>query len=251
MAKPRQRGVPSLLVLARDLSDSVRVGGQRTVAAALAIDPETALILGSGVAAVPAAALRDVLANVSAAPALKGLHSPRILCPPLLVRDVRDRLPAVWRSADITAVEPGAAAEDLFDSLVGHLAGRGQPSDLPSPADWSMLFRQAQAYVEAAPWRRLSDDVHLRMDLRVGGAPTQRVGIVLGNAGITCGFALYPGDVEPPGGQTRNGSTAPPPGTLMMTLDPAAALPGYLVAKARRYEWPDGPALMPVFFAWT
>jgi hypothetical protein len=251
MAEPRQGSVPSLLVLARDLSDSVRVGGQRTVAAALAIDPETALILGSGVAAAPAAALRDVLASVSAGPALKGVHRPRILCPPELVADVRDRLPAVWRSAEITVVEPGAAAEDLFDSLVGHLAGRGQPSDLPAPADWAMLFRQAQAYVEAAPWRRLSDDVHLRMDLRVGGAPTQRVGIVLGNAGITYGFALYPGDAEPPGGQTRNGTTAPPPGTLMMTLDPAAALPGYLVAKARRYEWPDGPALMPVFFVWT
>src|SRR2546430_909281 len=134
MAKARQSSEPSLLVLARDVSDSVRVGGQPTVAAALAIDPETALILGSGVAAVPAAALRDLLASVSGGPALEGVHRPRILCPIELVRDVRDRLPAVWRNAEITAVKPAAAAEDLFDSLVGHLAGRGQPSDLPDPA---------------------------------------------------------------------------------------------------------------------
>ena len=251
MAKPRQGGDRSWLVLARDISDSVRVGGQPTVAAALVFEPERGLILGSGVAAVVAAALRDVFASVSAAAAPKSLHPPRILCRPELVRDVRQQPPAVWLNADVATVEPGAAAEDLFDSLVGHLAGRRQPSDLPSPADWAMLFRQAQAFVEAEPWRRLSDDVHLRMDLRVGGGLTHGVGIVLGNGGITYGFALYPGDAEPPRGTTHNATTSPPPGTLLMTLDPTAALPSYLVAKARRYEWPDAVPLMPVFFAWT
>jgi len=102
-----------------------------------------------------------------------------------------------------------------------------------------MLFRQAQAFAEAEPWRRLSDDVHLHMDLRVSGASTEGVGIVLGNARITYGFALYPGDAIPAAAAARVGKTAPPPGTLPLALDPQAALPGYLVAKARRYQWPE------------
>ena len=207
MPKARWGGVPGLLVLARDISDSVRGGDHRTVVAAFALDPETGLILGSGVAADPVAALSDLLTSVAAAPAARRRQSPRILCRPELTRDVRRCLPAVWHSAEIAAVEPDAAAEDLFDSLVGHLAGRQQPGDLPSPADWSMLFRQAQAFVEAAPWRQVSDDVHLRMDLRVGADPTHRVGIVLGNEGITYGFALYPGDAAPPRGPTHNSPT--------------------------------------------
>ncbi len=240
-----------MLVLARDISDSVHVGGQETVAAAFALDPETGLILGSGVARDPAAALSDLLANVSAAPAGKDPRPPRILCPPELARLVQGCLPADWRMAEVVAVQPDVSVEDLFDSLVGHLAGRQQPSDLPSAEDWSMLFRQAQAFAEAAPWRQLSDDVPVHVDLWLAGKSTHRVGIVLGNAGITHGFALYPGDAAPPGGPMRNPPNPPPPGTLVMTLDPAHALPGHMVAKARRYQWPDSLVLVPLFFAWT
>jgi hypothetical protein len=238
-----------LVVLARDISDSVRVGGSKTVAAAFALDPATGLIRGSSVAADSASALRDTLAGIGAAPAARGRH-PRILCSAELVQAVRECLPAVWRNVEVVAGEPGAAAEDLFDSLVGPLTGRQQPSDLPSPADWSMLFRQAQAFVEVAPWQRLSSDVHLHMNLRVGRQLTRRLGIVLGNAGVTYGFALYPGGAKPPGRPTFTSAAAPPVGTLVMTLDPAAALPSYLVAKGQRYRWPDALSLMPLFFAW-
>jgi hypothetical protein len=82
VAKPCQGGDRTWLVLARDFSDSVRVGGQLTVAAALVFEPERGLILGSGVAAVAAAALRDVFASISAAAAPKSLY--RILCRPEL-----------------------------------------------------------------------------------------------------------------------------------------------------------------------
>lgn len=237
--------------MAREISDSVQVGGLRTVAAALGLDPATGLILGSGVAADPPAALGDLLVNVSSGPTDKTSGSPRILCSPELASVIRACLPTVWRTAEIVPVQPDVAAEDLFDSLVGHLAGRQQPGDMPSPEDWSMLFRQAQAFVEVAPWRRLADDVHVHMDLRVGSDSSHRVGIVLGNAGVTYGLALYPADAEPPGGPLRADPKAPPSGTLVMTLDPASALPAYLTAKARRYGWPETLALLPVFFAWT
>src|SRR5207253_704019 len=151
MAKAHRCDAAGLLVLARDISDSVHVGGLQTVAAAFALDPGTGVILGSGVAADPAAALSDLLANVSAGAAANGPRPPRILCPPELASVVQGCLPAVWRTAELVPVRPDVSVEDLFDSLVGHLAGRQQPNDLPSPADWSMLFRQAQAFVKARP----------------------------------------------------------------------------------------------------
>ena len=54
VAKPRQGGDRSWLVLARDIFDSVRACSQPRVAAALVIEPERGLIVGSGVAAVAA-----------------------------------------------------------------------------------------------------------------------------------------------------------------------------------------------------
>jgi hypothetical protein len=238
-----------VLVMARDISDSVQVGGLKTVAAAFAIAPETGLMLGTGVAADTASAVRDLLKSVSAAANAPQL--PRLLCPPELLGLLERELPASWRKAEIAAVQPGVEVEDLFDSLVGHLAGRAQPNDLPLPADWSTLYRQAQAYVEEAPWQLLADDVRLQMDLRLGGTAVHRVGVILGNGGVTYGFALYPGDAEPGVRAARFDPMAPPPGTLVMTLDPASELPGYLAARARRYQWPDSLALLPVFFAWT
>ena len=56
MPEVRPRDAPSLLVLARDISDAVRVGDLQTVAAAFALDPRTGLILGSGVAVSEVAA---------------------------------------------------------------------------------------------------------------------------------------------------------------------------------------------------
>jgi circadian clock protein KaiC len=91
----------------------------------------------------------------------------------------------VGLNSEIAVVEPSAGAEEVLDSLVGHLAGRHQPADMASPEEWSMLFRQTQVFVEAQPWRRLSDEVHLRMELRIGGVSTHGVGVILGNAGIS------------------------------------------------------------------
>src|SRR5204862_626772 len=67
-----------------------------------------------------------------------GSGPPRILCPLQMVSVAQRCLQAVWRTSEIVAVKSDAAVEDLFDSLVGHLAGRQQLNDLPSPG-WSCL----------------------------------------------------------------------------------------------------------------
>ncbi len=253
MASQAGRGAPTWIVLARDVSASVRVSGQPTVAAAIVLDAERGLILTSCVADRPAAALREALHQASGRAQVdrKRPAPVRILCPPGWAREVGEQASALGLEAEIAAVEPSDEVEDIFDSLVGHLAGRRQPSDMPSPEEWAVLFRQAQAFVDAQPWRRLSDEVHLRMGVQVGGTSSQGVGIVLGNAGITYGFALYPGDTVPAAVLRGDAGTPPPPGTLVLTLDPPAALPPELADKARRYHWPEALPLWPAFFAWT
>ncbi len=250
MAKSRPSPTTDVMVLARDVSDAIHVDGMRTVAAAFAFDPETGLILGSGIAATLPAAISDLLRKFRAS-AGEGSLPPRLLCAPHLASAVKHALPAAWRSAEVVSVELDASVEDIFDSLVGHLSGRQQPADLPSPTEWSMLFRQAQAFVEASPWDRITADNYLSMALRVGSSSTDRIGVVLGAEGITYGFALYPAGVEPPGGPSWSTPKLPPAGTLMLTLDPPDQLPAYMIAKARRYLWPDSLALMPVALAWT
>jgi hypothetical protein len=250
MTELRRGGDRAWLVLARDVSDSVHVDGQPTVAAAIVIDDEEGLIRGTGVAAVRTGALQQALSSAAQA-APKGSQPARIFCPPELTRDVREQIPALGLNSDIAVVEPSAEVEDLFDSLVGHLAGRRQPPDLPSPEDWSMLFRQTQVFAEAQPWLRLSDEVHLRMELQIGAASTHTVGVVLGNVRITYGFALYPADAAPSAGPALDRETRPPPGTLCLTLDHPTALPAHFVAKARRYQWPEALSRCPVYFAVT
>ena len=80
-----------------------------------------------------------------------------------------------------------------------------------------MLFRQTQAFVEAQPWRRMSDQDLVRLELRVGTSATQGLAVVLGNAEITFGFAVYPSHTLP--GTVMAGGI-PPAGTVCLMLDP-------------------------------
>jgi len=248
MSESRQGGNLTWLVIARDVSDSVQVDGQPSVAAAIVMHDEQGLILASGVAAIPAGAVRNALRNATRTAAKSGRPT-LILCASDIAQDVRAQLEAIGLRSKISIADPSAEVEEVFDSLVGHLAGRQQPTDMPSPEEWSMLFRQTQVFAEVQPWRRLADDVHLRLELRIGGVATHCIGVVLGNAGIACGFALYPGDAVPPLGPPGSHMAPPPPGTLVLTLHPPTALPAHLVGKARRYQWPSALPLSPVFFA--
>ncbi|MHB1533766.1 MAG: hypothetical protein ACYC1D_03980 [Acidimicrobiales bacterium] len=58
-------------------------------------------------------------------------------------------------------------AEDVFDAMVGHLAGRAQPDEPSGREDWRLGFEAALAYCNQAPWQRWSDAVALRLKLRV------------------------------------------------------------------------------------
>jgi len=72
-----------------------------------------------------------------------------------------------------------AEAEDIFDSLVGHMAGRAQPTEPPSTEDWSLLFGQALAYLRAEPWVRWSDVVGSDGPSELAGADAQRLQMAL------------------------------------------------------------------------
>ena len=61
----------------------------------------------------------------------------------------------------------------IFDSLVGHMAGRAQPTGPPSTEDWSLLVGQALAYLRAEPWMRWSGAVSLGLQLTVDGTVTK------------------------------------------------------------------------------
>jgi hypothetical protein len=247
MAKSRHGTGRQWLVLAHDVSDSVRIDGQSTVAAALVLNAESGLILASGVGARSSGAVLDALKNGWQGAVRKGERR-QILCAPELAKVVRRHVAGLAIDAEVVVVDPVLEAEDVFDSLVGHLAGRRQPADLPSPAHWSMLFRQTRAFAEAQPWRSLADEDILDVELRVGASVTSGLCVVLGNAGITRGLALYPHGTRP---QAIMAGGIPPSGTLCLTLDTRAELPERIVAKARRYRWPEELALWPLFFAWT
>jgi hypothetical protein len=90
--------------------------------------------------------------------------------------DVREEL-ATLPDADPPAVDGGVAgteAEDIFDSMIGHMSGRRQPKDLPSPADWRMLYDHAAGYLKAEAWRHRSDAEHLGLVVNVGGTLRRR-----------------------------------------------------------------------------
>lgn len=97
-------------------------------------------------------------------------------------------------------IEAGSLAEaEDFDSLVGHMAGRSQPTEPPSTEDRSLLVGQALTYLRAEPWVQWSDVVPLGLQLTVEGTAADSVAVVMGNAGVQRGLALYSGVTLPPG----------------------------------------------------
>jgi hypothetical protein len=105
-------------------------------------------------------------------------------------------------------------------------------------------------YRQAEPWQRWADDQHLDLVVRVAGAATRYVAIVLGQEGIQYGLVLYPGGVFPVDslrvGQVDT-RTRMPAGTVMFYLDPPRETPKEFVAKARRYGWPADADLVPAW----
>ncbi len=228
------------------------------ISASLILDMDTGVALGHGIGAAADEALSAAVetALTQAAGGLQPEPPARILCGPAIAAQVSRHLAEVSRTVGFPAprvieVDPIPEGEDVFDSLVGHMSGRQQPADPPTPADWQVLITQAQRFADAAPWERWADSVELAIEVRIGGRGTHYSAVILGNAAIQHGLALYPGSGLPEAlAHWEEGDRLPMPvGTLMFHLDPPANLPSDVVARAHRYEWPHDAAMVPVFLS--
>jgi hypothetical protein len=169
-----------------------------------------------------------------------------VLCSPGLRSGItaafgRESLPEIADAA------PPPEAEDIFDSFVGHMAGREQPSDPPCGEDWALLISRAYAFYQAEPWKRWPDTARLRIEVKTGSHTTSLTSIVLGNEGIQCGLALSPGAGAP--APLAGPQSNLPAGTLLLTLDPPGEVPSEFRAKAVRYGWPSSSELVPVLMS--
>ncbi|MGH9103769.1 MAG: hypothetical protein ACRDYD_12425 [Acidimicrobiales bacterium] len=242
------------MVMLRDISRTVRVRDEPVVMAGLVLDMGTGLALASTVAASGTQALAQALEKALADPLPPSSSAPPdvVICEPELVSEVERQLARAAADAPpppVVAVDPVFEAEDIFDSLVGHLAGRRQPDELAAPEDWQVLLHHVFGYWQEEPWRRWSDATHLALTVTVGGEEAPYLSVVLGAAGIQHGLVLYPGTTLPDQlWSWEPGRPAPiAPGTLMLFLDPSSDPAPELDAKAARYGWPPAAEVTPVW----
>lgn len=241
----------------RDVSASVQVRGEPTVMASLVVEAESGLVLGVQIAADGLEALRGALESATASPPAGAMteRPSLVVCAGGAASRIEGALEAVMGPGALPPVReqaPVAGAEDIFDSMLGHLGGRRLPEDFPEPEDWAAAVHAARDYREQAPWQRWSDTVHLRLRLEGSDGPAARyVCIVLGADGIQRGLAAVPGDELPAAFAAGAGHAhaRPIPGTLMLLFDSPAELPADLVAKACRYGWPGADEVAPLFLS--
>lgn len=243
------------LVLSRDVSESVRIDGEPSIRAGMVLDMGTGLVRGVAAGATESDAVGRALEMgfTKQVGDLPPGPPEEVLCPPELTDQVIDLLLALvdgGRLPPVGPVEPPAEAEDIFDSFVGHLSGRAQPTEPPSPSDWAVLYATAFDFYRAAPWARWHDGIALRFQTNLESTDGGWAAVVMGNSGIQYGLVLYPGGQIPAAlDDWEPGRPVPmPPGTLSLMLDPPSALPRDLRNKAFRYGWPLDADLVPAVF---
>lgn len=246
------RGGGTWLVLSRDVSDSVRIDGEPSVRAAMVLDMDTGLVRGVTASSTESGAVAQAAEMGLTKPAgsLPPGRPDEVLCAPeleALIIDVLSALLGDGRLPPVRAVAPPPDAEDIFDSFVGHMSGRPQPSEPPNPSDWELLFRQALEFARAAPWTRWDDGIVLALETSIDQSRVDLAAVVMGNSGIQHGLVLFPGGQVPAGlDDWEPGLPVPmPPGTLSVMLDPPSDLPSDLRNKAFRYGWPPDAELVP------
>jgi hypothetical protein len=240
-------------VLLRDISHAVRVQGEPTIVASLVFDMGTGVVLASRIAADEELVLAEVceMALVEPARGLAPCRPTRVLCSHVLASRLAAVLGELITDADLPDLEEVATvheAEDIFDSFVGHMAGRRDPKEFPDPADWHLLFEHVLSFYERQPWTRWADDVDLLIETRTGTQRATFVAIVLGNADVEYGLLLYRGKAAPAGlrGAKRARPMPTPRGTLMLNFSPPDEMPPEFVGKALRYGWPKDADLIPI-----
>lgn len=114
------------MVLARDVSDSVRINGQSTVFLTLVLDVDTGLALGASAGASLADAANEAFASAleTAPEPLEPGPPARVLCRSEHIDAVNAQLSRLVRSGAPLAEEviPGEEAEGIFNMFVSHLS---------------------------------------------------------------------------------------------------------------------------------
>ena len=241
------------LVMVRDIGGPIQIGDQPALIACMILDAETCLVRGISIGATAGKACADAMTSAltnAAGPLPPGVPSAVMIGTEFAAdvnREVR-RLLAGAAMPELVSVPRFDGTEDIFDSFLGHLNGRAQPEEVPSPADWRAMFAAAHAYSAAQPWRRWSDVDNMDLVVAVDGAKTTFVAVVIGQEDIQRGLILYPGQVHPEvPANLPTGAPAPvPPGTVLLWLDPRDEAPLDFATKALRYGWPDDADLLPI-----
>jgi hypothetical protein len=241
---------PTWIVLNRDVSDSVHVRGQRETTVSMVLDAATGLVASADVGASPPATLAKALKNAlirPSAPAVKAVPA-RIVCPPDLFEAVAAASAKLDKLADTALVEGVEMwdAEEVLDTFVGHMEGRAQPTDPATVDDWRALYAALQAYTTAEPWQRWCDCDYFPIRLELEGVVVERTGIVLGSAGLQCGFNAT---ADPDALERAAASEGDPlrhlEGSLIVHLDSWRNTFGVNATKARRYGWGPDTSLVP------
>lgn len=238
----------------RDVSATVRVADQPRVIATLIVDADTGLVRGVAMAPAVTESCTEAVDNALSRPA--GPLPPE---PPARIVHHEDHAVVVTQALTqvysgptptMLGVEgPLGEAEDVFDSLLGHLSGRRQPSEPPTGGDWSSLYAQASRYCRAEPWRRWSDAEPFALEVETADSASSYLAVVLGQAGIQRGLAVYPGDTIPIPDAVLEGHPPEglaPTGSLLFWLDALDEVPEDYAAKATRYGWSDDLPLVPM-----
>lgn len=237
----------------RDVSHAVRVKDQPRVVASLVLDADTGLARGISVTPTVQESCAEAMHTALTTPAgpLPPQAPARVRCTDGQIATVVTELIRLRADEALPTVAEGppvSEAEDIFDSFIGHLAGRRQPDEFPTPPDWETLFAQAGEYCRAKPWLRFADVNYIGLTVEIDNAAARYVAVIIGQGGIQRGLVLYPDDALPSGSPgPRDEEPVPmPAGTLLLWLDPPDEVPPEFAAKAARYGWPEDTDLLPV-----
>jgi len=237
----------------RDVSHAVRVAGQPQLVASLVLDADTGLTRGISVTPTVQEACAEAMHKALTTPAgpLPAQAPARVRCTDGEIATVVTELIRLRADAALPTMAEGppvSEAEDIFDSFIGHLAGRRQPSEFPTSPDWQALMTQAGDYCQARPWLRFNDMNFIDLTVNIDDAAARYVAVIIGQQGIQRGLVLYPDDALPDGPpDPRSDEPVPmPAGTLLLWLDPPNDVPPEYAAKATRYGWPNHLDLLPV-----
>lgn len=182
--------------MARDVSESLTVQGQRRTVVAVVLDVNTGLIVqllrGTSLESVLPRVLKGALVRPSA-PLAKAVPG-RLVVPPELLQAVGGATVGLTKLGQTVIVEGHNMhdAEEILDGLVGHLEGRQTPEEPPTVGDWQLLYGELAAYTDAAPWKRWSDSDWFHARFELGGTSVERDCLILGNAGVQHGFNVLP-----------------------------------------------------------